>query len=503
MNRRFLWAAIGLGVVVAFLAGFSVAASLRAPAGAAPASTAGAGPSARRATGGPPNLGVDFSDVAVRVNPAVVNIDATSRGRRVNLPPGHPKIDPFDDTGADPSPPGRRDAPERGSGSGFIISADGYILTNNHVIERADRITVKLADDRTLPARTVGTDPDTDIALLKVDAGAPLPAVTLGDSSRLRVGEWVCAIGNPLGYEHTLTAGVVSFMGRKLFDASLDNFIQTDAAIDYGNSGGPLLNARGEVVGINTAISSDSASIGFAVPINIAAASIAQLKSSGRVVRGYMGVALRDVDRDLQESLGLPAAAGALVEDVVDGSPASRAGVTFYDLVEAADGRPVKGADELIARVSALAPGTLVRLRIRRGVAASEVSLRLTERPPAEEPPGQAGPGKSSAAPAGPQGVEALGLAVADVDRESARRFKLPRTLRGAVITRVEPFSPAYDADLERGFVVLEINRQPTASAAEFRRLTMAAKPGQVLALFVFLPGGEHALRTLRVEGSR
>ena len=210
--------------------------------------------------------------------------------------------------------------PRKGAGSGVIIGGDGYVLTNHHVIDRAERITVKLSDGRTLRGRaSLARIRLIDIALIKVDATGPLPFAPLGDSDLLRVGEWVCAIGNPLAYEHTVTVGVVSYIGRKLFDTSLDNYIQTDAAINFGNSGGPLINGRGEVIGINAAISSRASNIGFAVPVNQAAAILPQLKERGRVSRGFIGVALRDVDPDLQRSLGLSTADGALVQDVTVG----------------------------------------------------------------------------------------------------------------------------------------------------------------------------------------
>src|SRR5207247_2843610 len=209
--------------------------------------------------------------VCERISPVDGNSDTTTRGpdgrtRRNGARPVDPS-DPFEGP-FDFGTPRERETPRRGAGSGFIIDADGSILTNHHVVDRAERITVKLSDGRTLRARLIGADPDTDIALIKVDGHAGLPVAPLGDSSTLRMGEWVCAIGNPLGYEHTVTVGVVSFLGRKLFDMSLDNYIQTDAAINFGNSGGPLINARGEVIGINAAISSRASSIGFAVPIN-------------------------------------------------------------------------------------------------------------------------------------------------------------------------------------------------------------------------------------------
>src|SRR5213079_263114 len=218
------------------------------------------------------------------------------------------------------------------------IDADGSILTNNHVVDRADRITVKLSDGRSLRAHVVGSDPDTDIALIKIDGQSGLPVAPLGDSTTLRMGEWVCAIGNPLGYEHSVTVGVVSFLGRKLFDASLDNYIQTDAAINFGNSGGPLINSRGEVIGINAAISSRASNIGFAVPINGATLILPQLRARGRVSRGYIGVGLRDIDADLQRALKLPVDHGAIVQDVTADSPADRAGVRVYDVVVSFDG---------------------------------------------------------------------------------------------------------------------------------------------------------------------
>ena len=238
---------------------------------------------------------VNFADVAERINAAVVNIDAASRGGRE---PRHRRgLDEPNESPRD------YDVPRQGSGSGFIIDRDGFILTNYHVIEDADRITVTLTDGRTLRAEVVGVDPAIDVALLRVVGAAGLPEAPLGNSDALRVGEWVCAIGNPLGYVHSVTVGVVSFIGRKLFDASLDDYIQTDAAINFGNSGGPLINARGEVIGINSAISSRASNIGFAVPINQAVAILPQLKTRGKVSRGFLGVVLTDVTPDLQRSL--------------------------------------------------------------------------------------------------------------------------------------------------------------------------------------------------------
>src|SRR5688572_18391377 len=327
MSRRFTFVTLALTAIVAFLVGAIFA------GGGTDSSSVTAGqvieesrPASRVADRTAAVPLIDFADVVERLNPAVVNIDATTigrdpRSRRNRAVPESPgQLDGPNDLG----PRFQLDAPRRGEGSGFIIDADGSILTNNHVIERAERITVKLADGRTMRARVVGSDPDTDIALIKVDGQRGLPVAPLGDSSTLRMGEWVVAIGDPLGYEHSVTVGVVSYIGRKLFDASLDSYIQTDAAINFGNSGGPLINTRGQVIGINAAISARGSSIGFAVPINIATAIIPQLRARGRVSRGYIGVALRNLDADLQRSHKLSVRRGALVQDVTPGSPGNR-----------------------------------------------------------------------------------------------------------------------------------------------------------------------------------
>jgi len=482
MPRRFPGVTIALIAIVAFCIGLVVAGTMMpAPATSAPASPPAATRIAERPSAAMAAGAVSFADVAERLNPAVVNIDAASRTtlrprRRMILPDG---ADPFDrPQSRDP------DVPRQGAGTGFIIDADGYILTNHHVIDGADRIMVRLGDGRQLRAETIGTDPDTDIALIKVDGPRPFPFAPLGDSDTLRVGEWVLAIGNPLAYEHTVTVGVVSFIGRKLFDSSLDRYIQTDAAINFGNSGGPLINSHGEVIGINAAISSRASNIGFAVPINQARSILPQLRSKGRVSRGYIGVTLRDVDPDLQRSLRLPGAVGALVQDVTPGSPAARAGLRTYDLIVGVDGRPIPGNEALIQTIAAREPGSVTTLQVLRDGRAMRVTLKLIERPARERRLASA---DSRPVPSGD--IEApLGLSVRDVDADAAARYRLPDGLRGAVVARVEPMSPAFDADIERGHVVLEINRQRVQSAADYRRLAGSARPGDVLTMYVYKP---------------
>jgi serine protease Do len=430
----------------------------------------------------------------------VVNIDTTTRAsdrrRKSRTPsPGDPFDAPFD-FGA----PRERDSPRRGAGSGFIIDADGSILTNNHVVDRAERITVKLSDGRTMRARLVGADPDTDIALIKVDGQTGLPVAPLGDSSSLRMGEWVCAIGNPLGYEHTVTVGVVSFLGRKLFDMSLDNYIQTDAAINFGNSGGPLINSRGEVIGINAAISSRASSIGFAVPINGAAAVLPQLRARGRVSRGYMGVGLRDVDADLERSLKLSVDHGALVQDITTGSPADRAGLRPYDVITSLDDRTIGNDDQLIREISARAPGSAARLHLVRDGREQTITVKLAERPARERD-------KPDSSPSPPERTKndaetlPLGLLVREIDRQTADRLELPRQLHGVLITRVEPMSASFDGGIERGTVLLEINRQSVESVSDYRRVARAAHPGDILTLYIYAPDlDQRQLKTIRVE---
>jgi len=503
VTRRFTLVTVGLVATVAFLIGLIVAGSLTPSPAVSGSYTPSPTPvrlAAPAARDGVPSV-VNFADVAEQINPAVVNMDAATRDRQGGSrrqDPRRPAPDfdlfdmPFDE---------RRDQPRRGAGSGFIIDDAGHILTNYHVIEGADRINVKLADGSSLRARIIGVDPPTDIALVKVDAPRRLPAAPLGDSSQLRVGEWVCAIGNPLAYEHTVTVGVISYLGRKLFNSSLDNYIQTDAAINFGNSGGPLINSRGEVIGINSAISWRASNIGFAVPINQAKMILQQLQAQGRVSRGYIGVTLRDLDQDFQRSLRLPSDRGALVEDVAKGSPGERAGLRPYDVILSVDAAEVFSNDDLIREISARPPGSTVRLRLLRDGRSQTALVKLAERPGDDKERGDDTP-PSRAPASGPRSTTPpLGLTVRELDRETINSLGIPRDVAGVMVTKIEPMSPGEDASLDRGMVILEINRQPVSSVADFRRLVAAARPGDVLALYLFRPGvGQRQLRTIRVD---
>jgi serine protease Do len=392
--------------------------------------------------------------------------------------------DPFD------GPPRDRDAPAQGSGSGFIIDADGYILTNHHVIDSADRITVTLADGRTFRGEVIGTDPAIDVALLKIEGARNLPEAPLGNSDQLRVGEWVCAIGNPLGYVHSVTVGVVSFIGRKIFDNSLDDYIQTDAAINFGNSGGPLINARGEVIGINSAISSRASSIGFAVPINQAVSILPQLKAHGRVSRGFIGVTLTDVTPGLQRALGLSVSHGAVVQDVTPRSPAERAGLKTYDVILEVEGEPVMTNQELIRDISARKPGSVARLEVLREGRRQSLPIKLAERPAngSEFDDPQSGLGAAPATPPPPAPEQVpLGLSVREMDRAFINRYDIPDSVQGVSISRVDPAGPA-NQTLRSRLVILEINRKPTRSVAEYQRVVAGLRSGDVAAIYYYEP---------------
>lgn len=490
--RRFAAIIIVLVGVVAFMVGLVVAGSgIRMPSG--PMTTVSKGPipdvapvQQAAALLMPSTLasGIDFAEVASRMNAAVVNVDASSRGGRRSR--------------GDLDEP-QREGPRQGAGSGFVIDADGHILTNFHVIDGADRITITLSDGRRLRARVVGTDPAIDVALLAIDAGAAarMPVATLGDSDRLRVGEWVCAIGNPLGYVHSVTVGVVSFMGRKLFDNSLDDYIQTDAAINFGNSGGPLINARGEVVGINTAISSQANNIGFAIPINQVRAVLPQLKTRGRVARGFIGVTLETVTPELQRALGLATMTGAIVQEVTTDTPAERAGLRAYDVIRSVDGRDVASSDELIRDVSGRTPGSVARLQVLRDGREQDILVKLAERPLDEDDVEERRPVQPADSSQPP-----LGMVVRNIDPSTSQRYGLPSALTGVLVTRIEPASLAQVARVRRGMVILEINRRRITSVDDYARTVARARPGDVLALYVYDPLAEQrSILTVTIEG--
>jgi serine protease Do len=474
-------ALIGLSAVASFLLGLVAAGTRPAVSSATqaiPAPPAQTRPltitSARAAADTPiPASGtpIDFALVAERLNAAVVNVDTASRGVE-----GRPRFSRRYSTN-DP------DAPREGSGSGFIIDASGYILTNHHVVAGADRVTVTLSDGRSLRADIIGSDQVIDVALLQVHADGPLPVAPLGDSEQLRVGEWVCAIGNPLGvYVHSVTVGVVSFLGRKLFDQTLDNYIQTDAAISVGNSGGPLINARGEVVGITTAISSQAANIGFAIPIGQVIDILPQLREYGSVTRGSIGVGLTNVTGTLRDALDIRPDHGALVQDVSFDTPAARAGLRTYDVVVGVDGRAVTSDEDLIRYIASQAPGTAVTLRVWREGGERDIPVRLAQRVVAtrSRQPVTASDSRSAA------DWEPLGLRVRELDTDAVARLRLPADLAGVLVSEVDPAGPSRLANLRINQVILEVNRQPVTSVEQYRARASSLPAGAPVALLVF-----------------
>lgn len=423
-----------------------------------------------------------FADIVEKVNPAVVSIISTEL-----VEPGKgnaPFHSPFEFFfGPDNRRRQGRDEPRRedSGGSGFIISEDGYILTNFHVIEGADKIRVSLTgDDTDYRAEVVGTDPGTDLALIKIKADHGLPTVPMGDSDSLRVGEWVIAVGNPYYYEHTVTVGVVSAKGRKLGelskDVSLDEFIQTDAAINFGNSGGPLVSLTGEVVGVNSAISSVGQGIGFAVPINIAKSILPQLKAYGHVSRGYLGVRLTNVTPDLRDGFGLKDTKGALVQDVDRGLPGDKAGIRPGDVIVGVEGRTVSTTDELVRIISAREPGSRVRLNLIRDGRPVAVTARLEDRSEfinaARQDRSQEGE------EGGAQGERRLGITVDNLTADVRRQLNLGNDVAGVVVTDVSQVSDAFEQGVGQGYIITEVNRVPVRSVAEYRREMSKVRSG-------------------------
>ncbi len=421
-------------------------------------------------------LPVSFADVVERVNPAVVHITATQ--------------------GADATTPGG--GVRRGEGTGFIVDPDGYILTNHHLVSSPERIRVRLADKREFPAVLVGADPSTDLALLRVHATG-LPSVTLGDSDKLRVGEWVCAIGNPYRFEHSVTVGVVSSKGRKIYDASFDAYIQTDAAINPGNSGGPLINAAGEAVGVNSAVSAQGQGIGFAVPINVAREILGPLRTRGHVSRGYLGIQLQELDPDLQRMMGLKEPHGTVVLDVIAGGAGALAGLKRYDVITHVGGKPVEDGDDLVRTIAAMPPGTPVALSVVREGRRFEAQARLEERGAVDAPDDDED--QDWEEDHSSEG-DALGLVVADA--APRLRSELVRAERKGVVVRdVVGLSPGIEA-ISNGDVVVEVNKRPTPDLAAYRALVAGLPDGEVAWLFVYRPRpGASYLAKLVVDRAR
>jgi serine protease Do len=446
-----------------------------------------------------------FADLAEAVEPAVVSIQAATiekapaggrggrggtdpfefffgpRGRR-QQPQQPQQQQPDDEDGPVQGAPGQEFRSDAG-GSGFVISPDGLVVTNNHVIEGATSVKVHLGD-RDYTAQVKGFDKATDLALLKIDAGHPLRYLELGDSDAIRVGDWVMVIGNPLNLDRTVTTGVVSAKGRSIGisgDASFENFIQTDAAINFGNSGGPLINMQGQVVAIATAINYGAENIGFAVPVSTLKEILPQLREKGRVSRGYLGLGVRNLDYTQAQAWGLPGTDGALVQSVEPNAPATDAGIQHGDVILSVDGRKVKQTRDLINYVSARGPNATVKLDVWRDGKTVQKQVKLRERPAGQDSEED---DATQAKPDGSRGVEWLGIQYQDLNSSLRSAHGIPQDVSGVIVTSVAPTSPLYEQFVRPGSIITEINGQPIKGAGDFENAIKSAKPGAYLRFY-------------------
>jgi serine protease Do len=439
---------------------------------------------------------LNFADMAEQLKPAVVNISTTQvvnepqRGFRGPLPPRpFGERDPFEQfferffkgSGA------QREVRRGSLGSGFIIDKDGYIVTNNHIVENASDIKVSLSDSEEFDAKVIGSDPQTEVALIKIDAQRDLPVAPLGDSDKLRVGEWVVAIGNPFGLGQTVTAGIASAKGRVIGASAYDDFIQTDASINPGNSGGPLFNLHSEVVGINTAIVPTGQGIGFAIPINLAKEVLTPLREKGRVTRGFLGVQVQQVAPELARSFGLERPRGALVANVQPDSPGERAGLQKGDVIVEFNGRKITDMHELPRLVANTPPGSKAGMRLIRQGRERTVQVNVGDMP---EEPRQVSAGRIPG--------EELGLAVQELKADVAQELGLPNT-PAVVVTDVEEGSPAEAGGMNRGDLILEVNQQQVTTLQDFRA-ALGRTGGSKSVLFLIRRGDNAVYVALRPE---
>jgi Do/DeqQ family serine protease len=439
-----------------------------------------------------------FAAVADEATPSVVNVSVKTRragASESGEPPGGDERfreffgQEFYDRFFRRRPP--RDE-SRAAGSGVIADARGYILTNNHVVEEAAEVEVRLSDDRKFKAVIVGRDPKTDLAVLKIDAPAGrLPVARLGDSDKLRVGQWAIAIGNPFGLDRTVTVGIISATGRtRVGVATYEAFIQTDASINPGNSGGPLLDLEGRVIGINTAIVSTGQGIGFSIPINMARDIMGQLISKGRVVRGWLGVVIQDLTPELAAGFGVAPRSGVLVSEVMNGAPAEAAGIKAGDIIVQFDGAPMKEVTELQKRVAGVPPGRATPVTVIRDGKQTPLTVTLSEQP-----------GEEAAVTPQPK-EQTLGLTVEPITPETAGRFKLSGRA-GIVVTEVAVGSSGEQAGIRAGDAILELARQPVSDVEGFRRIMAGLKPGEAVPVYIQRGGGRNEYVVLTIPESQ
>lgn len=434
----------------------------------------------------------DFTPLAEGQSKAVVNISASSKSKgRTQVPQEVPEVFKRffgEEYGYAPAPRDRQSF-----GSGFIISGDGYVLTNNHVVQGADKVTVRLSDRRELDAEVIGTDERSDVALLKIEA-TDLPAMKIGDPEKLKVGEWVMAIGSPFGFDYSVTAGIVSAKSRSLPNESYVPFIQTDVAINPGNSGGPLLNMDGEVVGINSQIYSRSGGfmgLSFAIPIDVAMDVVAQLKSDGHVARGYLGVVTQDITRDLAEAYGLPKPAGALVAKVLPGTPAEKAGLKEGDVITRFNGREIGLSSELPQMIGRAKVGDKLPLDVIREGKAQTLSFEVASLPEDEDV-------AAAKARSDKPDINRMGISIRDLNPQEKAQLKLEG---GVVVLQVVEGAGA-DAGLRPGDVIVALNRKPVATVQQFVETAKALPAGKAVPMSVSRRG-QPMILPLRLEAAQ
>jgi len=439
----------------------------------------------------------DFVELAKKLNPTVVNIRTAKnikpkqrqQQRRQQNPFGNNLFDDFFNRFFDEMPQ-QRPRREQNLGTGFIISTDGYILTNNHVVNGADEVMVKLSDGREVKGEIKGVDEKVDLALIKISEKENLPFAELGDSDALEVGEWVMAIGNPFGLSHTVTAGIVSAKGRVIGSGPYDDYIQTDASINPGNSGGPLFSSSGKVIGINTAIiAGGGGGIGFAIPVSMAKTVVSQLRDTGKVTRGYLGIRFQQLTPDLAKSFGLDSDKGALIANVEKDTPAEAAGLKAGDVILEFDGKPIHEGNELPRYVAATPIDKKVALLIFRDGKKQEVSLVV----------GRLKDGKTEASSGGSGESDKIGITVEELKKETADRLGI-RDSRGLVITEVKPGSQAEEVGVSPGSIVIEINGQRPETIDAFSAVTTRLKKGDVVRLLLRKPDGGIHYVAVKVE---
>jgi serine protease Do len=422
-----------------------------------------------------------FADLAQRVSPAVVSIRTAKKvagGRRMMPFPRFGPQDPFDDFFEkffDGRPPGEL---ARSLGSGFIIDENGTVLTNNHVVSGADEIEIELSDGRKFKANVLGVDERSDIAVIKMDAGSKLPVVRLGDSKAIRPGDWVMAIGNPFGLEHTVTVGVVSAKGRMIGgNAPYAKFIQTDASINPGNSGGPLFNLDGEVIGINTMIHAGGQGIGFAIPIDMAKAMIPELVEKGSISRGWLGVSIQDITPELAKSFNMEKTEGALVTEVYSDSPAAKSGLKRGDIIIAFNGEKIDEPLDLSLQVGQVKPGTDAKVTILREGEKKDLTIKVGELEQGKQAFKQPNIGGGKA--------DNLGLVVRSISPDDAEKLDVPASFKGVVVVRVEPDTAVAMADVRTDDVILELNNIKIQTIADYEKAVVALKPGDFVRLYI------------------